>query len=278
LPESGSPTPTVSVAEVAAGSIRSTVTLQGVVVRENTQNVPAPISGTLTQLSVRPGDAVAAGDNLATVTLSLNPSPSPSSTFNGQSPSPSPSFSPITESVDAPIAGTVGKLTAAKGQFVVSGQTLLTVIPLPASRPATPPGGAAARPEPPMPATVVAAAPGRQGERGEPGQAGAGACDRRGRPSGRYRLNTNTKNTADAGVAQRDQEDVPLPSSRTRSELMAEHRRRTRRPHVGCPAVPRGCKQQSQDATAEEHRAPARDHERGQREGNQRGGELAEPM
>jgi multidrug efflux pump subunit AcrA (membrane-fusion protein) len=127
--ESGPPTPTVSVAEVTAGSIRSTVTLQGVVVRENTQNVPAPISGTLTQLSVRPGDAVAAGDNLATVTLSLNPSPSPSSSFNGQSPSPSPSFSPITESVDAPIAGTVGKLTAAKGQFVVSGQTLLTVIP-----------------------------------------------------------------------------------------------------------------------------------------------------
>jgi multidrug efflux pump subunit AcrA (membrane-fusion protein) len=123
-------TPTVSTAEVTAGSIRSTVNLQGVVVRENTQNVAAPITGTLTQLTVRPGDAVAAGDDVATVTLSLSPSPSPTSTLNqGSTPSPTPSLSPITETVDAPTAGTVGKLTAAKGQFVISGQTLLTVIP-----------------------------------------------------------------------------------------------------------------------------------------------------
>jgi multidrug efflux pump subunit AcrA (membrane-fusion protein) len=126
--QSSTSTTTVTTAEVTAGSIRSTVTLVGVVVRQNTQNVPAPITGTLTQLQVRPGDAVAAGDNLATVQLSLSPSPSPTSTFN-QSPSPTPSFSPITETVNSPIAGTVGKLTTAKGQFVVSGQTLLTVIP-----------------------------------------------------------------------------------------------------------------------------------------------------
>jgi multidrug efflux pump subunit AcrA (membrane-fusion protein) len=122
--------PTVSTAEVTAGSIRSTVNLQGVVVRENTQNIAAPATGTLTTLSVRPGDAVAAGDDLATVTINQTtaPSPSPTSTFN-QSPSPTPLVSPITETVDAPIAGTVGKLSAAKGQVVVAGQTLLTVIP-----------------------------------------------------------------------------------------------------------------------------------------------------
>jgi multidrug efflux pump subunit AcrA (membrane-fusion protein) len=126
--ETGSTTTTT--AEVTAGSIRSTVNLQGVVVRENTQNVPAPVTGTLTTLSVRPGDAVAAGDTVATVTVSPFASPTPTSTFNqGSTPSPTPSVSPITENVTSPIAGTVGKLTAAKGQVVVSGQTLLTVVP-----------------------------------------------------------------------------------------------------------------------------------------------------
>src|SRR5262249_24731819 len=103
--------------------------LDGVVVRQNTENVPAPVTGTVSDIAVRPGDAVTEGQEVATVTLLPEPTPSPSPTGFGSSPSPAPAVSPIDETVTAPIAGTVGQLSAAKGQVVVSGQQLLTVIP-----------------------------------------------------------------------------------------------------------------------------------------------------
>jgi multidrug efflux pump subunit AcrA (membrane-fusion protein) len=114
--------------EVTAGSIRSTVNLKGVVVREATQNVSAPVTGTLTDLAVRPGDAVSVGEELATVTINPAVSPSPSPTAS-PSPSPTPTPTPITETVRSPIAGTVGRLAVTRGQTVVTGQSLLTVIP-----------------------------------------------------------------------------------------------------------------------------------------------------
>jgi multidrug efflux pump subunit AcrA (membrane-fusion protein) len=85
------------------------------------------VTGVLTDLSVRPGDAVNVGDDMASV--AVNPNPSPSSSASGASPSPTPSASPIIETVRAPIAGTVGRLSVTKGQVVVTGQALLTVIP-----------------------------------------------------------------------------------------------------------------------------------------------------
>src|SRR5207245_8862337 len=101
-----------------AGSIRSTVTLHGVVVRAPTQTVSAPVTGTLTELSVRPGDAVSVGEELATVTITPAVSPSPTPTG---SPSPPSTPSPIIETVRSPIAGTVGRLSVTRGQIVVTG-------------------------------------------------------------------------------------------------------------------------------------------------------------
>jgi len=103
------PPPASGSAEVTSGSIRSTVNLDGVVVRQSTQNVNAPVTGTVSNIAVRPGDAVTDGEEVAT--------------------SPTPTPSPITETVTAPIGGTVGKLSVTKGQIVVNGQRLLTVIP-----------------------------------------------------------------------------------------------------------------------------------------------------
>jgi multidrug efflux pump subunit AcrA (membrane-fusion protein) len=114
---------------VTSGSIRSTVNLDGVVVRQSTQNVAAPVTGTVSDIAVRPGDAVTEGEQVATVTVLPQPTPSPSPTGFGSSPSPTPVASPINETVSAPIAGTVGALSVTKGQVVVSGQQLLTVIP-----------------------------------------------------------------------------------------------------------------------------------------------------
>ena len=124
--QGASPTPVPGTVLVTAGSIRSTVNLNGVVVREATQNVSAPVTGTLTELSVRPGDAVSVGEELATVTITPAVSPSPTPT---SSPSPTPTPSPIIETVRSPIAGTVGRLSVTRGQIVVTGQGLLTVIP-----------------------------------------------------------------------------------------------------------------------------------------------------
>jgi macrolide-specific efflux system membrane fusion protein len=115
-------------AEVTSGSIRSTVNLDGVIVRQSTQNVGAPVTGTVSDIAVRPGDAVTEGEQVATVTVLPEP-PSPSPTGFGSSPSPTPTVSPINETVSAPIAGTVGTLSVTKGQTVISGQQLLTVIP-----------------------------------------------------------------------------------------------------------------------------------------------------
>jgi multidrug efflux pump subunit AcrA (membrane-fusion protein) len=120
-----SPPPAAGVAEATVGSIKSAVTLDGVVVREPTEEVTAPISGVLTELSVRPGDAVNAGDDLATVTIPAStPTPSPT-------PTPTPTATPtgITESVTAPIAGTIGRLQVTKGQTVETGQGIVTIIP-----------------------------------------------------------------------------------------------------------------------------------------------------
>jgi multidrug efflux pump subunit AcrA (membrane-fusion protein) len=125
--QSTSPPPAGGSAEVTSGSIRSTVNLHGVVVRQNTQNVNAPVTGTVSDIAVRPGDAVTEGDQVATVTLLPLPTPSPTPT--GTSPSPTAAPSPITETVTAPIGGTVGQLSVTRGQIVVNGQRLLTVIP-----------------------------------------------------------------------------------------------------------------------------------------------------
>jgi multidrug efflux pump subunit AcrA (membrane-fusion protein) len=126
---SSTPPPATGSAEVTSGSIRSTVNLDGVVVRQSTQNVAAPVTGTVSDIAVRPGDAVTEGEQVATVTVLPQPTPSPSPTGFGSSPSPTPVASPINETVSAPIAGTVGALSVTKGQVVVSGQQLLTVIP-----------------------------------------------------------------------------------------------------------------------------------------------------
>jgi len=123
-PESG--TPPSGTAQATVGSIRATVTLQGVVVQESTQGVPAPVTGEITAIDARPGDAVAVGDTIATVTI---PTVSPSPTLLGQSPTPTPSPSGINENVTAPIAGTIGKLSVTRGQTVVTGQQVATVIP-----------------------------------------------------------------------------------------------------------------------------------------------------
>ena len=125
--QSTTPPPSSGSAEVTSGSIRSTVNLDGVVVRQNTQNVNAPVTGTVSDISVRPGDAVTEGEQVATVTVLPLPTPSP--TPSGTSPSPTPTPSPITETVTAPIGGTVGQLSVTKDQVVVNGQRLLTVIP-----------------------------------------------------------------------------------------------------------------------------------------------------
>jgi multidrug efflux pump subunit AcrA (membrane-fusion protein) len=123
-PESTTP-PGSGTAEATVGSIRATVTLTGVVVQESTQSVPAPVTGEITAIDARPGDAVAVGDTIATVTV---PTISPSPTFFA-SPTPTPSPSGISENVTAPIAGTIGKLSVTKGQTVVAGQQIVTVIP-----------------------------------------------------------------------------------------------------------------------------------------------------
>lgn len=125
---SSQPPPTEGSAEVTSGSIRSTVHLEGVVVRQSTQKVGAPATGTVADIAVRPGDAVTEGEQVATVTVLPLPLPTQASTTT-ISPSPTPSVSPITETVSAPIGGTVGALSVTKGQIVVAGQTLLTVIP-----------------------------------------------------------------------------------------------------------------------------------------------------
>jgi len=127
LVSSPSSTPTTSgTAEATVGSIRATVQLTGVVVQEPTQSVPAPVTGEITAIDARPGDAVAVGDTIATVTVAIS---SPSPTTLNSTPSPSPSPSGINEDVTAPIAGTVGKLSVTKGQTVVAGQQVVTVIP-----------------------------------------------------------------------------------------------------------------------------------------------------
>ncbi|HXY71207.1 MAG TPA: HlyD family efflux transporter periplasmic adaptor subunit [Actinomycetota bacterium] len=113
-------------AEATVGSIRATVQLTGVVVQESTQSVPAPVTGEVTAIDARPGDAVAVGDTIMTVTV---PTVSPSPTFFGSSPSPIATPSGINENVTAPIAGTIGKLSVTKGQTVVAGQQVVTVIP-----------------------------------------------------------------------------------------------------------------------------------------------------
>jgi multidrug efflux pump subunit AcrA (membrane-fusion protein) len=128
--QSTTPPPAGGSAEVTSGSIRSTVNLSGVVVRQSTQNVSAPVTGAVSDIAVRAGDAVTEGQQVATVTV--QPLASPTATFtstSNTSPSPTPTPSPINESVTAPVAGTVGKLSVTKGQVVVSGQQLLTVIP-----------------------------------------------------------------------------------------------------------------------------------------------------
>lgn len=117
--------PPSGTAEATVGSIRATVQLTGVVVQESTQTVPAPVTGEVTAIDARPGDAVAVGDTIATVTV---PTVSPSPTL-GNTPSPTPSPSGISEDVTAPIAGTIGKLSVTKGQTVVAGQQVATVIP-----------------------------------------------------------------------------------------------------------------------------------------------------
>ena len=119
------PPPASGSAEVTSGSIRSTVTLDGVVVRQSTQTVNAPVTGTVSNIAVRPGDAVTEGEQVATVTVQ----PATFTSTQTTSPSPTPTPSPITETVTAPIGGTVGKLSVTKGQIVVNGQQLLTVIP-----------------------------------------------------------------------------------------------------------------------------------------------------
>jgi multidrug efflux pump subunit AcrA (membrane-fusion protein) len=116
-------------AEVTSGSIRSTVNLDGVVVRQSTQSVGAPVTGTVTDIAVRPGDAVTEGEQVATVTVQPATQTASFTSTQTTSPSPTPSVSPITETVTAPIGGTVGALSVTKGQTVVTGQSLLTVIP-----------------------------------------------------------------------------------------------------------------------------------------------------
>jgi multidrug efflux pump subunit AcrA (membrane-fusion protein) len=125
---SSPPPATPTSAEVTSGSIRSTVHLDGVVVRQSTQAVGAPATGTVANIAVRPGDAVTEGEQVASVTVLPLPLPTQASTTT-ISPSPTPSVSPITETVTAPVGGTVGALSVTKGQIVVAGQTLLTVIP-----------------------------------------------------------------------------------------------------------------------------------------------------
>jgi len=120
-------TPSSGTAEATVGSIRATVQLDGVVVQESTQSVPAPVTGEVTAIDARPGDAVAVGDTIATVTIATV---SPTPTFaQGQPLTPTPSPSGINENVTAPIAGTIGKLSVTKGQTVVAGQQVATVIP-----------------------------------------------------------------------------------------------------------------------------------------------------
>jgi multidrug efflux pump subunit AcrA (membrane-fusion protein) len=127
--QSTAPPPSSGSAEVTSGSIRSTVNLDGVVVRQSTQSVGAPVTGTVTDIAVRPGDAVTEGEQVATVTVQPATQTASFTSTQTTSPSPTPSASPITETVTAPIGGTVGALSVTKGQIVVTGQSLLTVIP-----------------------------------------------------------------------------------------------------------------------------------------------------
>jgi multidrug efflux pump subunit AcrA (membrane-fusion protein) len=126
---STAPAPSSGSAEVTSGSIRSTVNLDGVVVRQSTQTVGAPVTGTVTDIAVRPGDAVTEGEQVATVTVQPATQTASFTSTQTTSPSPTPSVSPITETVTTQIGGTVGALSVTKGQIVVTGQSLLTVIP-----------------------------------------------------------------------------------------------------------------------------------------------------
>jgi multidrug efflux pump subunit AcrA (membrane-fusion protein) len=137
-----SPTPSgsVSVVEATVGTVKDTVSLAGVVVREPNLVIKAAVDGTLTSFAMQVGSDVAAGGTLGTITEPLPP-PSPTTPppfFPPDTPTPSPSFTfvpppasptPVVKQVTSPIAGTVVEVDVLEGQEVSSGQVLLTLAP-----------------------------------------------------------------------------------------------------------------------------------------------------
>lgn len=149
------PSPTgTSVVEATVGSVKRVLVLQGLVVREEDENVRAGAAGTVTAIEVKPNDEVKAGDTLATITLpppkpvpspvapspSLTPSPTSSTTATSSSspsptasasPSPSPPPPPILEvkAISAPVDGQVESVNGVLGQQVKIGRILFVLHP-----------------------------------------------------------------------------------------------------------------------------------------------------
>lgn len=94
--------------EATVATVRSTVVLDGVVVRQRDQVIKAPVSGTVGAVDVKPGEAVSKGKVLIEIDIppapiQVVPTPSPSFTFE-PSPSPSPSPTPTPSASVTPAA------------------------------------------------------------------------------------------------------------------------------------------------------------------------------
>jgi macrolide-specific efflux system membrane fusion protein len=140
-------TPTPSdqrVVEARVGTVKRVLVLQGVVVRQPDEDVRAPATGTITSISVQPGDEVAAGDTLAVVTLpppkpvplpsipSPSPTPTPTASVTpspSPSPSPFPTAPPSARAISAPIDGVVKGMNVVLEQEVRTGKLVVVLEP-----------------------------------------------------------------------------------------------------------------------------------------------------
>lgn len=146
-----SPTGT-KVVEAGVGSVSRTLVLDGLVVRQDDEEIRSPANGTVTSVTVERGDEVTAGTNLAVITLpspaplpSPSPSPTPSPTptpsasaspTSTPTASPTPTFTfapppvaPVVRQIAAPIDGVVKEITVVLGQFIRSGRIVIVLAP-----------------------------------------------------------------------------------------------------------------------------------------------------
>lgn len=122
-------TVTESVITVDRGSIVNDVVLDGSVVADAASEAKATLDGDILEVKAGVGTLVAKGDTLAVVRKEIVPEPVVTTDADGLETITQPKSVFRTESVTAPVAGTVSSMAVVTGQVVAIGDPVATVAP-----------------------------------------------------------------------------------------------------------------------------------------------------